>query len=193
MRIDKYHQNGVVLVVTLISLVIMLLASIALIRSTDTNLLIAGNVSFKRDIINQGEISIPVIRARFLSGALAAESARKTNLLAANYYATIQASNSSGIPNLLLNKEDFDSALGTNNIVDTTNKVTIRYMIDRMCLTTGAVSLFECAIGVSTTDITYNSLAPINAKGQDKPVYRISIRVTGPRNTEVFLQSTFSA
>ena len=42
------QQRGVVLFLALIALVIMSLAAVALIRSVDTNTLIAGNLSFKQ-------------------------------------------------------------------------------------------------------------------------------------------------
>lgn len=41
-------QNGVVLFFSLIALVVMSLAAVALIRSVDTNTLISGNLAFKQ-------------------------------------------------------------------------------------------------------------------------------------------------
>ena len=44
-----YHaEKGVVLFIALIALVVMSLAAVALIRSVDTNTLIAGNLGFKQ-------------------------------------------------------------------------------------------------------------------------------------------------
>ena len=61
----KKNQNGVILLVTLLALVIMMLASLALVRSTDTNLILAGNYAFKRDVVNQAEQALPKIKALF--------------------------------------------------------------------------------------------------------------------------------
>ena len=80
-KINHYKQSGFVMIVTLLALVIMLLASVALIRSTDTNLVIAGNMAFKRDLINQAERAIPVIQTTFLSGALQNAVQRNINVL----------------------------------------------------------------------------------------------------------------
>ena len=44
----KFGQQGIVLFIALIALVVMSLAAVALIRSVDTNTLIAGNLSFKQ-------------------------------------------------------------------------------------------------------------------------------------------------
>lgn len=194
---NKQVQQGVVLPVTLISLIIMLIASVALIRSTDNSLLSAGHISFKRDIINQAERAIPEIRNRFIlnTGALNSVSNREKNLLTSNYYASIQPTNANGIPNVLLDTADFDGKFSANNIVDSSAGITIRYLIDRMCLKDGEVDISNCSIVSSTTDTGGDAMQLGNegkASGVDVPVYRISIRVTGPRNTEAFIQSTFS-
>lgn len=196
-RLTRHAQHGVVLPITLISLMIMLIASVALIRSTDNSLLVAGHVSFKRDIINQAERAMPDIKNRFIlnTGALNSMSNREKNALGSNYYASIQASNSNGIPTVLLNTSTFDGLFSANNIVDSTAGVTIRYLIDRMCIKTGKVDIANCSTVSSTTDVGGDASHLGNegkASGVDVPVYRISIRVSGPRNTEAFIQSTFS-
>jgi type IV pilus assembly protein PilX len=194
------HQAGIVMLITLIALVIMLLASIALIRSTDTNLLVSGHLSFKRDIVNQAERTIPVIKQLFSTttspaGVLSTAVSREQSIAASNYFATIQASNGFGIPTALL---DTGSAVFTN-AATTINAgggsgVTIRYMIDRMCLTAGPANTTSCSISKSTSDPTGGKCPNGNCKpaGIDTPVYRISIRATGPRNTEAYIQSTFT-
>ncbi|MDI1360751.1 hypothetical protein [Methylotenera sp.] len=186
-------QSGVVLFITLVALVIMLIASVALIRSTDTNLLIAGSLAYKRDVVNQAERSLPVIRARFEAGALSSSAAKETDSLANNYYATIQASNAKGIPNILLDTDGFDTTFPNNNITNAAAGITIRYVIDRMCLATGAVSTGKCTVSKAGTDDGCNvGTCETKLPGPDMPVYRISIRATGPKNTESFIQSTFT-
>lgn len=205
----KNKQSGIVMLVTLISLVIMLLASIALIRSTDTNLLTSGHLSFKRDIVNQAELTIPEIKKLFsASGKLSTAASREKDETTINYFAAIQPSNSFGIPLGLL---DQGSAAFTNAnaIVNTTGGVKIHYMVDRMCLsptpapvpatsaplvTTSALvaNTTICSISKSTTDLTGTKTTTGKPTGVDTPIYRISIRAIGPRNTEAYLQSTFT-
>ena len=200
----KNSQIGVVMMVTLISLVILMLASIALIRSTDTNLLIAGHLSFKRDIVNQAERALPQIRATFTTGPLAIATSREANAITtANYSATILPSSSTGIPNILLNTSTFDSTFPSNNIVNDASQVTVRYVIDRMSLAAGPCTLSICTFSQSTTDVGGDASNMMGGagggsggsektKGQDIPVYRISIRASGPKNVETFMQYTFS-
>lgn len=186
-------QTGVVLFITLVALVIMLIASVALIRSTDTNLLIAGSLANKRDIVNQAERSLPVIRARFENGALSSSAAKEADSAANNYFATIQASNVQGVPNILLNTTNFDAAMPSNNITNTAAGITIRYVIDRMCLATGEISTSKCTVSRAGTDDGCNvGTCGDKLPGPDMPVYRISIRASGPKNTESYMQSTFT-
>lgn len=205
----KNKQSGIVMLVTLISLVIMLLASIALIRSTDTNLLTSGHLSFKRDIVNQAELTIPEIKKLFSStGKLSTAASREKDETTINYFAAIQPSNTFGIPLGLLDRTRavFTNA---NAIVNTTGGVEIHYMVDRMCLsptaaptpptsaplvTTSALvaNTTICSISKSTTDLTGTKTTTGKPTGVDTPIYRISIRAIGPRNTEAYLQSTFT-
>ena len=183
----RKNQSGVIMLITLISLVIMLLASIALIRSTESNLMAAGNISFRRDVVNQAERAIPQIQTLFVTGALVSNAAREADSVANNYYASIQPSNTLGIPAALM---DSSAATYNTNLI-TNSGVTVRYLIDRMCLagTTG-VTAISCTLSTSTIDNTGCKRPPCSP-GTIKPVYRISIRASGPRNTETFIQTTF--
>ncbi len=166
-----------------------MLASVALVRSTDTNLLLAGNVGFKRDVINQAERAIPSIKTMFSTGVLSTATSRQTDLVSSNYYSSIQANNSQGVPNVLMNITDGNA----NNIIDSNAQIIVRFVIDRMCLASGVVSTTSCSLSQNTTDTGGDAgTDPWKSKGNELPVYRISIRATGPRNTESFLQYTFS-
>ena len=192
-RVKK--QAGIVMFITLISLVIMLLASIALIRSTDTNLLVSGHLSFKRDIVNQAERAMPVIKQLFAStptaGPLATTASRESDIPGNNYFSTIQASNAFGIPNALLNKTPgiYDNINAT--ITNAASQVEIHYMIDRMCLVTGTANTTACSISSSSGSCN-DPKNPNCISGTDTPIYRISIRAIGPHNTEAYIQSTFT-
>ena len=72
-------QRGTVLLLTLIVLVVLLLGGVALVRSFDTSLLTAGNIAFKRDLVNQGERVVPRVLQLFQTGALNTADARQNN------------------------------------------------------------------------------------------------------------------
>jgi type IV pilus assembly protein PilX len=200
-RPDRPHQasrqTGVILLIVLVALVALLSAGIALVRSSDVGLLQAGNLAFHRDLHNQAERGIQAALAQFnTTGVLATEAARSANQPAVNYSAQRLATDARGMPLALLS----ESKLGTvgkagNDLIDKQNAVTVRTVIDRLCAQVGAYSSATCtnfapAIGQAPGPVDSQDRG--NLTSAELPVYRISVRATGPRNTQVFLQTTLS-
>jgi type IV pilus assembly protein PilX len=186
-------QSGIIVVFTLIAVVLLLIASVALVRSFDTSLNIAGNMGFKRDLVNQSERGIArAVSGMSIGGALADETLRQNNAPAENYSATTLASDLHGIPNILINDNDW-AASGTMtmlDITDTNSQIRIRYVIDRLCVDFGPATPASCAVSVPIP--TGGSDALNRPIANTLPVYRISVRIRGPRNTQSFVQSSIS-
>src|SRR5256885_3140779 len=92
------RQRGVVLLFSLVALIVLLIAAVALMRSFNTSMFMAGNIAFKRDLQNQGERAVEKALNEFRSGLLAATAARSNDLQQANYKAVMLATNAQGIP-----------------------------------------------------------------------------------------------
>ena len=192
------RQHGVVLIFSLIVLLILAIGAVALLRSVNSSLLSAGNLAFHRDLVNQGEQAVSVVMTEFKTGGPPLSGAPTTaDLQAANYKSSALPTNAQGVPLALLDDTAGPNgflSVGTvaNDIVPTANsQVTIRYVIDRLCTNTGTASSPNCvqSTGLPTggTANRNTAVAPPSAT-----VYRVSVRVTGPRNTQVFLQTTFT-
>ncbi|MGH8541196.1 MAG: pilus assembly PilX family protein [Stenotrophobium sp.] len=201
-------QRGLATLITLIALLVMAIAILALVRSSDTASLIAGNLAFRRDLTNQAQLALSQASAAFTTGALTTEAARESTLSAVppatsptiNYSPTLlpppTSNPSQGIPEVLLDDNStaatsFTSTFGNtatgNDITD--NGVTIRYVVDRLCTAAGPPSAATCVPGQQTSD--KSGTANIQkAGGVFIPIYRITVRVSGPRNTQAFLQAT---
>jgi len=193
------RQTGVVLLYTLIALVIMMIAGVALVRSFNTSLFSAGNLAFKRDLLNQAERVMPGVMTALKTGDLAADSTRDSHQPAFNYHASTLKSNDQGIPFALLNATDFAAvASETKNIeVKDDNDVTvatISYVIDRQCVNAGPPDESICALGGGgqTRGGTPDNPTPPSGGATLAVIYRVSVRVDGPRNTQAFLQTTLS-
>jgi hypothetical protein len=200
-------QRGTVLLLTLIILVVLLLGGVALVRSFDTTLLTAGNIAFKRDLVNQGERVVPLVLNLFQTGVLKTAEARGANNQTNNYSAAILPSSPQGVPLALLDNSAFTTVGATGNdiVVAQGQNVKIRYVIDRMCNAQGLDTTLGAA-GCILSDGNLSDAVDVNnpsgaefAGLDGKPgavpqqvVYRISVRVDGPRNTQTFLQTTFS-
>lgn len=202
----RTRQRGVVMIMTLIALLILLITAVALVRSVDATLGQAGNIAFKRDQANQVDLGVAAAMMSFSSssGALYRESVRASDLPSANYSATKLTTNNQGIPLVLINDSTYSNAgytdthdLKPKDSAGNSLQTTIRYVIDRQCDTTGTFSTIKynhCSYlpsgglsGDSSLDAYDN-----NASTSDRAVYRITVRVSGPRNTLTYAQATLA-
>lgn len=201
-RAPARRQQGVVMFISLIILVAMTLAGIALMRSVDTGTIIAGNLAFRQNTTYVGDIGVEAARAWLTLPATTA-TLLQNDATGSGYYATWGATT-----DLLGNDTDpltspYDwSAAGTS--IDVTaapftppTGYAVRYVIHRLCATVGDPSLgsatcvkaaASAAAGSSGTQgaATYGSYAlgsPVAA------VYRVTVQVTGPRNSRSYIQS----
>ena len=202
------RQRGVVLLFSLIALGIMLIVAVALVRSFNSSLFTAGNIGFKRDLQNQSERAVDVVLNEFRSsGNLASPGARGSNNAAYNYSATMLPVNAQGIPDALQNDTTFSAVGSTGKDIPVTDmKVTVRYVVDRLCATTGDETSLGAGVcrladnpvpvGTSLSNLQGADRAPLcptcSSAAPQGVVYRLSIKVTGPRNTQSFFQSTFT-
>ncbi len=196
----RLPQRGVIMLFGLFALAIMLIAAAAMIRSYGTAMTNAGNLGFKRDLTNQAERAVGMVVAAMQTGSLGSETARQTSSTALNYSSTLLASNAQGLPNALITDSSFSSVgVTANDIAVTEQAVTVRYVVDRMCANTGIAATDHCVMADdlnpqggngSVGNIAEDSSAGgAGALGQ-RVVYRVSIRVTGPRNTQAYFQTT---
>lgn len=195
-------QRGVVLLFALIALLVLMIGAVALVRSFNTTLFNTGNIAFKKDLQNQSERAATlVLTALGTNGPLSTPAQRAVASQARNYSARMLDSNDKGIPLALLTDAAF-SAVGdpANDIRIEDQKVTIRYVVERLCSVEGDETLLgpgACvrAAGASKEDGSADdprSKERGNAMPSDPLIFRLSVRATGPRNTQAYFQSTFA-
>jgi len=194
--LPRPRERGVVLLFCLIILVVLLAGGVAVVRSMNASLFSAGNLAFKRDLVNRGEQAAQKVLTEFKTGGLAGATADIAHNQALNYSAKTLPTNARGIPQALLSTEAY-SAVATTKIENADDKVTIWYVIDRLCNDVGAAATLGpkgCVYAPLSTQVTGGSSQRAR---EDLPppatlIYRLSVRVDGPRDTQVFLQSSFT-
>jgi type IV pilus assembly protein PilX len=187
------RQRGVVLIFALLVLVILAIGSVAVLRSVNNSLSSAGNLAFHRDLVNQAEVAVANVMQAFKTNAAPLNGVTTASVPAANYSAQSLVNNAQGVPTALLDDAVF-AAVGTaaNDIVGATPDVQIRYVIDRLCDAAGGASSPHC---VQSSALPTGGSTPNAASALLPPsatVYRVSVRVSGPRQTQAFLQTTFT-
>jgi Tfp pilus assembly protein PilX len=191
-RRGRSRQRGVVLIFTLIVLLILTIGAVALMRSMNTALVGSGNLAFRRDLVNQGEYAVSQVMAEFQTGGdLSTSASTLSNVLADNYSATMLPTNAEGVPTALL-QNTLPTTVGTHaDLSGMTSDIQIRYVIDRLCSATGTPTGALCVqSSAAPTGGTAGNTATV--KPPTATVYRLSVRVTGARSTQVFLQTTFT-
>jgi hypothetical protein len=194
-------QRGIIMVVTL-ALAILMLGGVALMRSSDTFGALAGQLGFRRDLKNQGERAMAMAIKALKDGTLSSSDVRLDNLATSNYSAVKLDSNGNGIPEVLLKSDsDFKKAGYKINIVDAdssaenaTSGIKARYVIDRLCSAVKTMADASCAkTNVILDTSIQNKLGAMSSeafRSESLVLYRITVRVDGPRGTQAFFQST---
>jgi len=196
-------EQGVILPVTLIVLVAMTLAGIALLRSVDTSAVIAGNLAFKQSATASGDAGVEAAIAWLIQTA--PTGSLDQDMPGNGYYATRQdALDLTGNKRTPEATPDDDLNWNGDGVV-TKLKVDaagneVSYVIHRMCDSAGPLDSRTC------------STQQVFKKGQDegaqgamegyrppsfdssaaRAFYRITARVTGPRNTTSYVQAVVS-
>jgi type IV pilus assembly protein PilX len=192
--IDRKRQRGVALPITLIVMVALMLAGIALIRSTDTATVVSGNLVLEQAAMSAADRSIEYsVHALFDTTLI---SDRTSNNLAQNYYASVGRNVDGSIPEIpKALQEPFTAASFAiaglkDNLINVDTAGNKSYLvIERMCLAPGSpvgsnCNLSSAAFGADPGTQHYTGLIrPGDA------FYRVTIRTEGPRNTVSYAQA----
>lgn len=184
-----YHsakEKGVVLFIALIALVVMSLAAVALIRSVDTNAIIAGNLGFQQSATVSADSGMETAFAW-----LTANQAVVTANSAANgYYATSAGNAKALVDDSNVMATGADIAAGKDSSGNT-----IRYVIQRMCRNAGPANVdapapVHCLFGPVADPSGSLRIGTADPEDPSSSVmYRVTVKVSGPRNAVSYTQA----
>jgi Tfp pilus assembly protein PilX len=179
-------QRGVVLFIALIVLVAMTLAGVAMVRSMDATLGIAGNMAFKQASIQSSDLGVKSAYD-WLSANSAGTILKDTNT-ASGYLSSRPAVE----PNWY-DEASWGSAVTLNGGAPDAAGNVVRYVIHRMCTEPNTVYNGsnagvpnQCALYYPITAATSGgsmSVGSTTFEGIPQLFYRVTTRVDGPRNT----------
>jgi type IV pilus assembly protein PilX len=179
MRPARNAQRGVVLFIALIVLVAMTLAGIGMMRSVDTNNMIAGNLAFKSAATSAGDAAVEVARAWVMS-----KTAGQLETDQPGYFANWQPS---------FDPKTFDWLGSSTTLGTDSNGNTIYYVTHRMCNESAkSIDATDCAkvssvsVGSTKGGGSYGS-SPL--AGTSLVFYRITAKIAGPNFTVSYIQS----
>lgn len=190
-RLGRAAQQGMVLLVALVVLVAIMVAGIAMMRSVDTATLVSGNLAFQQAATyaaDKGiEQALAMIRDKQTAGTL--DSNDPSN----GYYASLRSTDS---PSGTQNWQSFWDATydTTNSVVLPTDQFqnTVSYVVHRQCANPkppGSGGLCTASPAVTKTSGNAQEAGEVELQAASQIYYRITVRVSGPRRTESYVQS----
>lgn len=189
LRYPRGRQGGVVLLMAIIVLVVMTLAGLALMRSVSTSNVIAGNMAFQQATTHSADAGAESA-VTFLEGSAAVNL--YTSVLSGGgvrYMAYRQD------PTAGQSWEDFWTntvpAAAKNTLATDAAGNTVAYVIHRLCNGEGLpITVAACSTSPVDTGSSGNSQGAgvVALQAPPQTYYRITSRVSGPRNTLSFVQ-----
>jgi type IV pilus assembly protein PilX len=167
-------QRGVTMIMVLLLLSVMLLGGLALARITEVGTLASGNGAYREASLQASEVGVNTAYAAVK--ALTNEEANSGTW----YWASMQAADAAGIPTVT-----WASAPEV-----TVGSYSVRYVVERMCSQSAVTdTMRQCLVKQvpqSPESSVYGkeALDPPNSRQ-----FRITVRVTGPKDTEAWVQS----
>jgi type IV pilus assembly protein PilX len=166
-------QRGVTMIVVLALMSVMLLAGLAFARMAEIGVLASGNAAYREASLQASQVGLNTAFEQVK--ALANEEEATGNW----YWPTIQAADTDGVPNVT-----WGSAPSV-----TVGPYTVRYVAERMCKVAAVTNtLRECLVKqipqIGSDNEGVEALDPPNSRQ-----FRITVRVSGPKDTETFVQS----
>lgn len=196
MRIPR-DQRGIVLFIALLVLVALGVASVALMRSTDTATTATGNLVLKQAATSAVDRGIE--RAVNALWEVTPAPNRTQHLPAQNYYACVRATTGGclpastpipKIPDLLLTADGCaDAGLAKNLVATDDAGNTTCYVVERMCLATGPAVRNNCNLSTSNFGADAGTEHYTGLVRAGDAYYRVTVRVEGPRNTVSYAQA----
>lgn len=204
-------EQGAALIVVLVAVVLLSIAAVGLIRMVDTGSLIVGNLAFKQGATSSADGAVERAINYLQSNGSGASTSLYNNSTSSGYYATSLAEldisgKSTTTTRSLVDWDGNSCAYASSgtyatclapSAANTSNDYETRYVIARMCKTTGDPNATSnnCAKPV----ITASDASPKKGElkyGEDKrfaaqygPYFRIVVRSKGPRNTVSYTET----
>lgn len=187
--VRRAAQRGMVLLVALVVLVAIMIAGIAMMRSVDSTTLVAGNLAFQQSATNSADQGIEKAMAMLRTRSASQLSADDpTN----GYFATMTSSQSPAAGQTWQSFWDANLAAAASDAGTDQAGNHIYFVVHRECQGNGLPgSGAQCVASPAVTTSTGNSqeAGEIELSSASQIYYRITVRVSGPRRTESYVQS----
>lgn len=188
----RYRQRGVTLFLAMIVLVAMLLSGVALFRTVDTGVLVAGNVAMQKGATRQGDQGTEDA-VLWLTTALPSDL--YDNQPGHGYVANAINDQPAGTQTWA----DWWAIYANTHApvtlsLDSQTGNTVSYFVQRLCSAIGApyTAAVTCVGPPESSSLGGSKGFAVKLQRATAVYYRITSRITGPRNTVSYVQTVIS-
>jgi len=186
-------QRGSVLLIALILLVALSLAGIALIRSVSTSNIIAGNLAFQQAATHSADVGVETALTFLQTNSGAGVTTLHASVLTGTgtRYVALRQDPAAGQSWDAYWNSTLAGSGAVNTLAADAAGNTVSYVIHRLCDNAGAPSYPGCSAPPVDTGTASSSMGAgvVTVAGDKQVYYRITARVTGPRNTLSYVQA----
>lgn len=186
-------QRGSVLLIALILLVAMSLAGIALIRSVSTSNIIAGNLAFQQAATHSADVGVETALTFLRANSGAGVATLHTSVLTGTgtRYVALRQDPATGQSWDTFWTSTLAGSGAVNTLAADAAGNSVSYVIHRLCDNTGVPAYPGCSAPPTDTGAASSSMGGgvVQVVGDKQVYYRITARVTGPRNTLSYVQA----
>jgi Tfp pilus assembly protein PilX len=177
-------ERGIVLFIAIVVLLITTIAGLALMRSTTSNVLVSGNLGFKRVATSAGDFGIEAARVWLLANVAASGSA--TRGYAPTWDTGFDPARFAWSTNALDALAVSPAGARPEGVAD------VRFVIHRLCASPGAVDDKTCVVDTGgAAASTQRGLGHGDAafSGAASVLYRVTVRIVGAKGTTSYVQA----
>lgn len=172
---NKKTQQGASLLIVLVMLMVLLLGALSMAQLTQTSTLISGNIAVKDSSIQASEVGVSNAFARLQTVPDLEQD------LEGWYFASTKGDDATGLP------LDVDYTKASQVSVGSFN---VSYIVERLCSGTTPIQDINAQCVIKQLPSTGSAKAGMESL--DNPAakeYRITVQVTGPKNTKTHVQT----
>lgn len=192
------RQRGTVLLIALILLVALSLAGIALVRSVSTSNIIAGNLAFQQAATHSADVGIENALTFLTANSGAGVSTLYNSVLSGGgiRYVARREDPAAGVSWDAFWNSTLAASGAVNTLPMDAAGNTVSYVIHRLCDNVGMPPSGAAGCSAPPVD-TGNASSSMGAgvvtvSANKQVYYRVTARVTGPRNTLSYVQAIFA-
>jgi Tfp pilus assembly protein PilX len=179
------HERGVVLFFSMIAIIALALAGIALDRAVAVDATVGANMAARMHATLLASEAIErAVATLFEAGTI---TDRSIDDIAHNYFAARQSGEDArGVPSGLRVVGGYpDDAV----VINAADRHRLRYLIERLCLAAGPATMDNCTLSPTSAPSAGGPGVPEPPR---TPSYRVTVRVDGPAGAAVFVQAMLS-